>query len=126
VHVEWVADLSDRPPIAFWGEMDKRGWLHTYDAEGKFVGPEQLPRHLKDMADDAYRSLAGAVRDAGAYGKTDVPFAEFKWADFFRTRISRSLVSKDFDSASKQAIRLAASAEAASLPGFSGRLKKAA
>lgn len=125
VHVEIVADLSDRAQIAFWGEMDKRGWLHAYDAEGRFVGPDQLPRHLKDMGDDPYRSLAGAVRDAGGYGKTDAPFAEFKWADFFRSRITRSLVAKDFDSAARQAARLAASADAAGLPGFRGALRKA-
>ena len=126
VHVELVADLSGLPPVAFWAEMDKRAWLYAYDAEGQFIGPEKLPRHLKDLGDDLYRSLAGAVRDAGGYGKTETPFAEFKWAEFFRTRISRSLVAKDPDSAASQAIRLAASPEAAGLPGYKGTFKKAA
>ncbi len=126
VHVETVADLSGLAPAAFWAEMDKRGWLHAYDTEGRAVGVERLPRHLKDMGDDAYRSLAGSVRDAGGYGKTEVPFAEFKWAEFFRVRISRSLLAKDFNSAVKQAMGLASGVEAAGLPGFKGALKKAA
>ena len=121
VHVEPVADLSKFEGAAFWSEMDRRGWLHANDAEGKLVGPEKLPLHIKDMADDVYRSLAGSVRDAGGYTKTETPFAEFKWADFFRTRISRSLVSKDFASAAKQALALASTPDAASLPGFVGK-----
>jgi hypothetical protein len=126
VHVEPVADLSQLELPAFWAEMDKRSWLHAYDAEGAFVGPEKLPRYIQGMGDDVYRSLAGALRDAGGFAKTDTPFAEFKWADFLRTRVTRSLVVKDFKSAVKQAIGLAGKPEAAGLPGFSGRIKKAA
>ena len=96
--------------------MEQRGWLHAYDADGRFIGPERLPQHVKDMGDDIYRSLSGAVRNAGGYGKTEVPFAEFKWADFFRSRITRSLAMKDFDSAVKQAMRLAVGSDAAALP----------
>lgn len=125
-HVETIADLSLRPPAAFWAEMEQRGWLHPYDADGGFIGPERLPQHVKDMGDDIYRSLSGAVRNAGGYGKTEVPFAEFKWADFFRPRITRSLVMKDFDSAVRQAMRLAVGSDAAALPGYSSRNRKAA
>jgi hypothetical protein len=125
VHVETIADLSKLEMPAFWAEMDKRSWLHPYDAEGQFVGPDKLPRYLQDMGDDVYRSLAGAVRDAGGFIKTTTPFAEFKWGDFFRPRITRSLVVKDFASAVKQALLLAGAADAAALPGFVGKLKKA-
>jgi hypothetical protein len=125
VHVETMADLSKLDESAFWAEMDKRGWLHAYDGDGKFVGPKGLPRYLKDLGDDPYRSLSGVVRSAGGFRKTDVPFAEFKWADFFRPRISKSLVTKDFDSAVKQALLIAGSGEASKLPGYEGRLKKA-
>jgi hypothetical protein len=124
VHVETMADLSKLAEPAFWAEMDKRGWLHAHDADGKYVGPQGLPRYLQDMGNDVYRSLAGAVRNGGGYTKSDVPFAEFKWADFFRTRLTRSLVDKDFASATAQAIRLARSVEAAGLPGFMALLKK--
>ena len=125
-HVETMADLSKLAADTFWAEMDKRGWLHAYDATGKFVGPDKLPRHLKDMGDDIYRSLAGAIRDAGAYEKSQVPFAEFKWADFLRTHIIRSAVDRNFDAAVAQAKLLARTPEAATLPGFLGAKKKAA
>lgn len=126
VLVEVVADLSNLPPATFFAEMEERGWLHPFDAEGRRLGPENLPGHVKDMGDDVYRALAGAVRKAGGYGKSQVPFAEFKWADFFRGRIQRALVSKDFDAAVKQALRLAAGADAAGLPGYLGVTRKAA
>lgn len=121
VHVEHIADLSALPQPAFWSEMDRRGWLHAFDADGRPVEPERLPHHLKDMADDVYRSLAGAVRDAGGYGKTQTPFAEFKWADFLRARIDRALVARDYGRAVNQAIDLARTPQAAALPGFAGR-----
>ena len=92
VQVEVVDDLTALAPGDFWAEMEKRRWLHANDAKGVFVGPDKLPQHVKDMGDDAYRSLAGAVRNAGGYQKTDVPFAEFKWADFLRVRIPLSTV----------------------------------
>ncbi len=125
VHVETIADLSTLAAPAFWAEIDKRGWLHAYDAKGVFLGPDKLPRHLKDMGDDVYRSLAGAVRRSGSYDKSDVLFAEFKWADFFRTRLPLSMVERDFDGAVKAALSLAQNTDAAGLPGFIGLRKKA-
>ena len=125
VHVELMADLSTLAVPAFWTEMDKRGWLHAYDAKGVFLGPDKLPRHLKDMGDDVYRSLAGAVRRSGGYDKSDVPFAEFKWADFFRTQLPLSTVERDFDGAVKAALNLAQTAKAVALPGFNGLKRKA-
>ena len=124
VQVEVIGDLTALAPGDFWAEMEKRRWLHAYDAKGVFVGPDKLPQHVKDMGDDAYRSLAGAVRNAAGYQKTDVPFAEFKWADFLRVRVVLSTVERNFDDALKQASQWARSPDAAFLPGFSG-LKKA-
>lgn len=126
VHVRIIADLSMHPPLSFWAEMDERGWVHAYDGEGRFIGPERLPRHLSELTDDPYRSLAGAVRRAGGYDKSSVPFAEFRWADFLRARIARSLVSTNFDAALRQALRLAGSPEARDLPGYIGLVRKAA
>jgi hypothetical protein len=39
---------------------------------------------VRGLTDDPYRSLAGAVREAKAFDKSNKPFAEFLWANFFR------------------------------------------
>ncbi len=120
VHVETIADLSALTPAAFWAEMDKRLWLHAFDARGIFVGPQNLPRHLNDMGDDVYRSLAGAIRDSGGFTKTGTPFAEFKWADFLRALIPLHFAEQDFAGAVIEALKLARSPAASRLPGFVG------
>ena len=60
--------------------------FHLLDQFG--LGPHEprlLPEDIRGLADDPYRSLAWALRHAGAYEKTDLAFSEFKWADFLRT-----------------------------------------
>ena len=42
------------------------------------------PQSLAALADDPYRSLAWLVRDRGGFCRTELEFAEFAWADFFR------------------------------------------
>jgi len=60
------------------------------------------------------------VRNAGGFEKTPTAFAEFAWADFFRTRIVVGPTRAEFDQAVKQAPKLASSADAANLPGYCG------
>ena len=72
------------------------------------------------MTDDIYRSLAGFVRDAGGFDKTDAAFVEFVWADFFRRNIAIEEVKADFRKAVRQGKRLALSSHAKRIPGFKG------
>lgn len=115
------ADLSALSKDEFWGEMDKRRWVHPLDESGVRHYYESIPHHLNDLVDDVYRSLAGYVRDAGGYLKTPTAFAEFVWADFFRRAIPVEDVKKDFDGAVKIAIPLAQSDAAAQMPGYCGK-----
>lgn len=106
----------------FWHEMKQNHWLYLYDENG--VGPyplSKLPSNIAGLSNDPYRSLAGIVRDADGFKKTSEPFVEFKWANFFRTRIRVRYVGEDFDpSVIKEAYELAQSPEAKDLPGFVG------
>ena len=70
------------------------------------------------LLDDPYRSLAGYVRNAGGFDKTPTAFAEFLWADFFRTRVTIGPTRADFNNAVQRALPLAGSNEAAGLPGY--------
>lgn len=113
-----VADLSKLDNGDFWREMDRQHWVHPYDDKGRKQDFDRIPHHLKELADDPYRSLAAFVRNADGYDKTQKPFAEFVWADFFRPRITLDLLRSDFNRAVSHGLALAGSDAAAKLPGF--------
>jgi hypothetical protein len=116
-----VGDLSYLSCGGFLQRMAALGMLHAYDGHGRPVSATKLPTRLDDLRCDPYRDLAWSVREAGGFAKTGMPYAEFRWADFFRARIPRSTVQRDFDYAHDRAIWLARSREAARMPGFVGR-----
>jgi hypothetical protein len=118
------ADFSRLPARAFWNRMQADHFLHLFNAKGTPKPLGNLPKCLEDLKDDPYRSLAGFVRVAGGYEKTAAPYAEFQWADFFRTRISAKSLRKQFDWCVKRGVRLARSAEAADLPGYVQRSQR--
>jgi hypothetical protein len=122
-HVELVlfkvlADFSALDRREFWTVMDYWQWVHAYDAEGRKHPYGDLPKSVSGLADDPYRSLAAAVRMAGAFPKEQTPFAEFLWADFFRRRISAKLLAKNPSAALSEALPLAHDQAARHLPGW--------
>ena len=114
-------DFSQLNKDEFWTLMEHHQWVHPYDGEGKRLSPAALPKSLDGLADDPYRSLAGAVRNAGGFPKDQTPFAEFLWADFFRRRIKPAKLQREPDGALGAALELCHSKAAAHLPGWSGR-----
>ncbi len=113
------ANYFDLTPDAFWLEMNQKGWVYPYDQNGHLQPISSLPLQVKDLQDDPYRSLAGAVRDANGYNKNTTPFAEFQWANFFRTRIQIKYFESNLKSSTvKEGIALALSPQAAGLPGY--------
>jgi hypothetical protein len=115
-----IADLSHLPKDAFWVVLDNRGWLHPFNEHGVRCKYAEVPRSIDKLVDDPYRSLAGAVRRAGGYAKTLVPFGEFLWADFLRRRIKLSVLKKDFEYAVELALSAARDQAASYLPGWCG------
>lgn len=115
-----LADLSHLGATEFLTFLDNHSWLHPFDAEGVRRDYAKLPRHIEDLHDDPYRSLAGAVLDAGGYAKSAAPFAEFLWADFFRSRIDAKRLDKDWEDAVAKAVHLARKHKARHLPGWAG------
>lgn len=115
-----LADLSHLPKKQFWTVMERFGWAHPFDADGKRQDASALPRSLLDLVDDPYRSLAGEVRRRGGYAKSPQPFTEFLWADHFRARLTRKRIHRDFDEAVAEAAACARQPEARYLPGWCG------
>jgi hypothetical protein len=119
VPIEQKADYSHMTPEQFWAKMHADSLVYPYDQYG--AGPHPvgtLPSDVRGLADDPYRSLAWRVRDQKGYDKTDKPFAEFKWAEFFRKNLPLPNMNDHFDQAVEQALELARTPAAASLPGY--------
>jgi hypothetical protein len=118
--VSVVADLTKLNTESFWFTMDTRGWLHPFDDKGRRRTYKDLPKSLRSLIDDPFRSLAGELRRVGGFSKETTPFSEFLWADFLRHRIKRKCIEKSFSHALEEALLLAKSGEADYLPGWCG------
>ena len=120
IFVTVVARLENLSEDAFWVVLDNRAWMHPFDAKGRRRPYSEIPHSIRELEDDPFRSLAGALRRAGGYSKETTPFSEFLWADFLRRRIKRHEAKHDFDAALEKALRLAKGGDAEYLPGWCG------
>jgi len=119
VLVGQLADFSVLSKSEFWLVMQHRRWVYPFDANGERQPFDALPKTIAQLADDPWRSLAAAVRDAGGFAKENEPFAEFLWADFLRRRLDAALLADDFAGAVAVALKVVHTAAAAHLPGWS-------
>ncbi|WP_082625063.1 ParB/Srx family N-terminal domain-containing protein [Paraburkholderia caribensis] len=104
----------------FWLTMENNRWTYPYDAQGRRVPFPKMFRQVWELIDDEYRSLSATVRDAGGYKKTNVPLAEFRWADFFRQMLGSPNSNAEYKALVDEAVKLAQSDTAIGLPGYVG------
>jgi hypothetical protein len=122
VRIDIVKDLSKREMTyaQFWKWMFKSRHAYPFCQFGE--GPRKalyLPKDIRGLADDPYRSIAWFVRKAGAFENSDRNFAEFKWANFFRKlRLLDRTGLVGLPGALVKAVALAQSPAAKNLPGF--------
>ena len=124
----WVmplADFSALPREMFWRVMEFHQWAHPYNQRGERCSYGAIPRRLTGLQDDPYRSLAGEVRKAGGYAKDAAPYTEFLWAEFFRAHFKKAQLRPDpvhglSPTVVTEAVAIARSGVAQSLPGWSG------
>lgn len=122
VRVKVVKDLSNSGLRyrKFWKWMNKSRNSYPFCQFGE--GPRSelyLPKDIRGLADDPYRSIAWFVRKSGAFESSDKNFAEFKWANFFRKKgLLDEEGLKGFEKALVNAVSLAQSKEARRLPGY--------
>jgi len=144
VFVKVLSNGSTLEEIYFWKTMHERNLVYLFDQAGGGPQPPQtLPKHIKNLAFDPYRSLAWIVREQHGYLKNNLPFSEFKWANFFRSRIlldqdilagkhtfddfafevdehGRLELTDDGKEVIDEAMYLASTDEACGLPGYRG------
>lgn len=120
VLIQPVANLQCLSHEHFWRFLDNKGWLHPFDERGERQPYSAIPKKVSQLKDDPYRSLAGAVRNAGGYAKETTPFMEFIWADYFRRSFKRRDIEDHWKRTLAAAVDLARHHDAHFMPGWCG------
>lgn len=120
VLIQPVANLQSLSQEHFWRFLDNKGWLHPFDERGKRQSYSAIPKRISQLTDDPFRSLAGAVRNAGGYAKETTPFTEFIWADYFRNAFKARDIRDHWHQTLEQAVALARRHDAHFMPGWCG------
>jgi hypothetical protein len=82
-----VDNLSNERVDDFWKSMEENNEVYLKDQNGKEITPSELPASIKDLSNDPFRSLAGAVRESCGFEKdakaaSGEDYLEFQWADY--------------------------------------------
>lgn len=119
-YVVLEVSVSERAEVL--AELHRRGWLYLHDGRGKGpLDPLQLPQGLTGLQDDPYRSLVWKLKKEGLISAAPlIPFHEFRWGAWLRTRSLPPFSSAQLDPALPAARRLVRSAAAAHLAGWKG------
>lgn len=120
VRLMLLKDLSALHVKEFWMTMDHLDWVHPYNAKGHRDEFSAIPKKLTGLTDDPYRSLADQVQKLGGYAKTELPYVEFLWADFFRHRVDLKSKPPAWSKALAEALALSRERDAKNLPGWCG------
>jgi hypothetical protein len=118
VYIKIWENCKDWTEAAFWQLMQDKAWVYLFDKDGQPVEPGAIPRRLDQLQDDQYRSLGWAVLRAGGYAKSDVPFQEFLWGNYFRQHLTFEDTEGGFQQAVQEALQLCRSPAASYLPGY--------
>jgi len=106
----------------FWKEMNIQKWSQLHDQFGD--GPRDpiyLPKDIRAVSDDPYRSLAWLVREQGGFKASKHWFTDFEWSNFFRkNKVFKEAFDINYNSATRKALKLAKSSKAKKLPGYIG------
>lgn len=83
-----IDDFSDTTELEFWSKMIENGYTWLVDERGSQpFSPLHLPSDMSELTNDFYRSLSYFTRVSGGYAKSNISYAEFIWAGWFRTQL---------------------------------------
>ncbi|MFM7652658.1 MAG: ParB-like protein [Vulcanococcus sp.] len=119
-YVALQLEVSERHQVL--EELHQRGWLYLYDGRGLGpLAPTALPRSLTGTQDDPYRSLVWQLKREKVIAAAPlIPFHEFRWGAWLRSRNLPPFSSDRLDPALPAARALARSRAAAQLAGWVG------
>tara|TARA_Y100001968_G_scaffold18921_1_gene14876 strand:+ start:5155 stop:5811 length:657 start_codon:yes stop_codon:yes gene_type:complete len=100
--------------------LSQQGWLYLFNSRG--IGPQlpaSLPENLLKMQDDPYRSLVWRLKKDGLISPQPlIPYHEFRWSSWLRSRSLPPFNSKNLAPALTVARALASSQAASHLAGW--------
>lgn len=119
-----VLEVASAERTAVLAALQERGWLYLYDGRGQGpLAPTALPLNLLGLQDDPYRSLVWKLKKEGLIEPAPlIPFHEFRWGAWLRTRALPPFSSSRLDPALPAARTLVRSAAASQLAGWRGTL----
>lgn len=120
------ADFRNKSEQEFQKYMTDNKYVYLKDENFNDISFDQLPAKITQLKDSAYRSLAWIALKREAYRKSDTPFAEFYWANFFKEsgiKLTSANFSNEIEQALTQALTHARSSSAEHLPGYIGAIK---
>jgi hypothetical protein len=106
VHICVQADYAAVSLPRFWELMEAAAWVLPQDQFGVRHPYHHLPIDIRGMADDPYRSLVWKLKELGHWQKVNVPFAEFKVANFLRGKVEIQNTKESFDLAVETTVHL--------------------
>ncbi|EGC34440.1 hypothetical protein DICPUDRAFT_98222 [Dictyostelium purpureum] len=122
MYINVVSDLSHlSDQTEFWNKMNQEKWVHPYNKHGEGpVNVNEIPQSVGLLEDDIFRSIAAVVKIKGGFKKTFIPYAEFQWANYFRSCYKNKEIDPktDFEKLIAESLELSKSDNAKHLPGF--------
>ncbi len=117
-------ELDTADPNTVLAELGQRGWLYLYNGRGLGpLAPAALPSTLLGLEDDPYRSLVWKLKREGVIKAAPlIPFHEFRWGAWLRSRSLPPFSSLQLTPALPAARALARSEAASHLAGWQGGL----
>ena len=111
-------EVSERHAVL--EQLHQRGWLYLYDGRGLGpLHPTALPSSLSGTQDDPYRSLVWKLKREGLVAAAPlIPFHEFRWGAWLRSRNLPPFSSDRLDPALPAARALVRSQAASHLAGW--------
>lgn len=99
VRLRVLGNLSGLSATDFWTAMQTNKWTWLRDVNGNAITPDQLPTNvgLSNFQDDRFRSILYFARDIGYASDGAVPFQEFYWGTWLRTRADVPVAGWDQD-----------------------------
>ena len=111
-------EVSERHAVL--EQLHQRGWLYLYDGRGLGpLHPTALPASLSGTQDDPYRSLVWKLKREGLVAAAPlIPFHEFRWGAWLRSRNLPPFSSERLEPALPAARALVRSQAASHLAGW--------
>ena len=111
-------DVAERHAVL--EHLHQRGWLYLYDGRGLGpLHPTALPASLSGTQDDPYRSLVWQLKREGLVQAAPlIPFHEFRWGAWLRSRNLPHFSSERLEPALAAARALVRSQAASHLAGW--------